>query len=85
MLGLDALTRDHLQRRNAVRINHRLYCSSLSKAFVVRKHPHLDERFVRDLFPNEPTEVQVYDKKTKDFWMLRVTAIPANHCPGSVM
>ena len=84
MNGLDSLTMA-LLHRNAVRVNHRIYCSSVSKAFIVRKFPHLDERFVCDLFPNEATDVRVYDKRSKDMWMLRVTAVPAHHCPGSVM
>lgn len=84
MVGLDALSRD-LRRRNAVRVNHRIYCSMISKAFVVRKYPGLQERFVKDLFPDEPVVIDVFDKKDKSMYKLRVTAIPANHCPGSVM
>ncbi len=74
-----------LRRKNSVRVNRRIYCSMTSKAFLVRRHPTLDERFVKDLFPNEPVVVNVFDKSSESLYKLRVTGIPANHCPGSVM
>ena len=58
----------------------------ISKAFIVRRYPYLDERWVRDLFPNEPLTIHVFDRqKGGSMYQLRVIAIPANHCPGSVM
>ena len=35
------------------------------------------------LNPNEATTLHVYD--SKDIYKLKTTAIPSNHCPGSVM
>ena len=35
------------------------------------------------LTPNEAKTLHVYD--SKDTYKLRTTAIPSNHCPGSVM
>ncbi len=84
MHGLEYLVQ-LLRRKNAVKVNHRIYCSAVSKAFLVRKHPNLDERYVKDLFPNQPAEVRVFDKAEGCFTHVRVTAIPAQHCPGSVM
>ncbi len=43
------------------------------------------ERFVCDLPHNEPRIVNAFDKKQDRMYRLRVTLIPANHCPGSVM
>ena len=64
----------------------RFICLVISKAFIVRKYSNLDERWVRDLFPNEPVTIHVFDRqKGGSMYQLRVTAIPANHCPGSVM
>ena len=58
----------------------------ISKAFIVRRYPYLDERWVRDLFPNEAVTIHVFDcQKGGSMYQLRVMAIPVNHCPGSVM
>ena len=35
------------------------------------------------LNPNEAKTIHVYD--SKDIYKLKTTAIPSNHCPGSVM
>ena len=35
------------------------------------------------LNPNEAKTIHVYD--SKDIYKLNTTAIPSNHCPGSVM
>ena len=35
------------------------------------------------LNPNEAATLHVYD--SQDIYKLRTTAIPSNHCPGSVM
>jgi DNA cross-link repair 1C protein len=86
MVGLDNLIMK-LQKPNRVKVNHRIYCSMISKAFIVRKYPYLQEKWVKDLFPNQPVNIHVFDR-TGDggtMYQLRVTAIPANHCPGSVM
>ncbi len=84
MKGLEELV-PLLRRKNSVRVNNRIYCSIVSKAFLVRRHPNLDERFVRDLFPNEAVVVDVFDKRKAVMYKLRITGIPANHCPGSIM
>ena len=58
----------------------------ISKAFIVRRYPYLDERWVKDLFPNEAVTIHVFDRQNGgSMYQLRVMAIPANHCPGSVM
>lgn len=84
MIGLEALSYQ-LKRKNIVRVNHRIYCSMISKTFIVKKFPGLDERFVKDMFPNEPIVIDVFDKAKSAMYKLRVTGIPANHCPGSMM
>ncbi|QQP41581.1 Uncharacterized protein FKW44_016000 [Caligus rogercresseyi] len=84
MVGLDTLSR-LLNRRNSVRVNHRLYCSMTSKAFVLRKFPFLKERIIKDLFPHERSAINVYDRSSESFYELSVTAIPSHHCPGSLM
>jgi hypothetical protein len=86
MEGLDKLFYK-LSASNAVRINHRIYCSAISKAFLIRKFSLVDkkQRFVCEMVPNEPHTIDVFDKKKSAMYKLRVTPIPANHCPGSVM
>jgi hypothetical protein len=42
-------------------------------------------RFVCELQANEGHVVDVFDKRKAVMYKLRVTTIPANHCPGSVM
>ena len=84
MLGLDLLI-PTLRRRNAVKVNHRIYCSSISKTFLVKKFRGIDERHVKELAPNEPLVLNIFDKTKKDMYKLKVTTIPADHCPGSVM
>ena len=84
MLGLDLLI-PSLRRRNAVKVNHRIYCSSISKTFLVKKFRGLDERHIKELSPNEPLVLNIFDKTKKDMYKLKVTAVPADHCPGSVM
>ena len=84
MIGLDQLV-PILKRRNSVKVNHRIYCSSISKTFLVKKFRELDERYVTILQPNEPVAINIFDRAKKDMYKLNVTTIPANHCPGSVM
>ena len=84
MIGLDQLV-PILKRRNSVKVNHRIYCSSISKTFLVKKFKELEERYITILQPNEPVVINIYDRAKKDMYKLKVTTIPANHCPGSVM
>ena len=84
MDGLDQLV-TKLRAKNSVKVNHRVYCSRISKAFIVRKFPLLDEKFVKVLEPDEPDTFNVYDKPGDVMYKLRATGIPARHCPGSVM
>ena len=84
MRGLDRLC-NLLRRKNSVRVNHRIYCSEISKHFIVRKYASLMEKFVTVLADNAPRDIQVFDKVKESFYTLRVTGIPANHCPGSIM
>ena len=84
MVGLDPGLVTTLSRKNTVRVNHRIYCSAISKTFLVKKFG-LDERFVKVLPSNQPVVIDVFDKSKAAMFKLKVTAIPANHCPGSVM
>ena len=86
MEGLDKLF-FKMSASNAVRINHRVYCSAITKSFLIRKYSLIGkrQRFVCELAPNEPHTVDVFDKHKSVMYKLRVTPIPANHCPGSVM
>jgi hypothetical protein len=85
MRGLEELC-GFLRRKNAFRVTRRIYCSMISKTFLVNRFGGmLEERYVRDLFPNEPVEINVFDEASRAMYKVRVTAIPANHCPGSVM
>ena len=86
MEGLDKLF-FKLSASNAVRINHRIYCSAISKAFLIRKFSLTGkrQRFVCELDPNEAHTVDVFDKKKSVMYKLKVTPVPANHCPGSFM
>lgn len=84
MVGLDKLL-PLMKRKNLVRVNHRIYCSAITKAFVLRKFGAHFDRFVKDLVENEPQMVSVFDKRESAMYKLRVTSIPAHHCPGSVM
>ncbi|CAB4056289.1 DCLRE1C [Lepeophtheirus salmonis] len=84
MVGLDKLA-PLLCRRNSVRVNHRIYCSMISKVFILRRFPFLHEKMIKDIFPNEPIIIDVFDKDSESFYKLSVTTIPADHCPGSVM
>ena len=43
------------------------------------------DRFIKVLIPNEPFDARIFDKINKEFYKVRITAMPANHCPGSVM
>ena len=84
MQGLEQLT-NLLRRKNSVRTNHRIYCSEISKAFIIMKYPNLDNRYVHALNPDEPCVMKVFDKAQSSMYNLRVTAVSAQHCPGSVM
>lgn len=85
MVGLDRLV-PILRRKNSVRVNHRIYCSKISKAFILNKYPMLDERHVRDISEKEGAiDVTIFDKSKGDMYKLKVTPIDARHCPGSVM
>ena len=84
MVGLDSLI-PTLKRRNAVKVNHRIYCSAISKTFLVKKFNRVDERYITALSPNDPVVLNIFDKGKKDMYKLKVTTIPAQHCPGSVM
>ena len=47
------------------------------------KYPVFPEKTIVGLVPNEPRTIHVYD--SCDIYKLRTTAIPSNHCPGSLM
>ena len=84
MIGLDQFL-PTLKRRNAVKVNHRIYCSSISKTFLVKKFKDINERWITALSHNEPVVLNIFDRGKNDMYKLKVTSIPAQHCPGSVM
>lgn len=86
MEGIEQLFNE-LMRSNSVKVNHRIFCSSITKSFLVKKF-HLipkKQRFICDLPHNEPRTIVVFDQAKSSMYKIRVTLIPANHCPGSVM
>lgn len=84
MHGFPELVEFIRKKSRGSRLNHKLYCSAISKAFVLNKYKGLlPDRAVVELIPNEPKTVHVYD--SKEIYSVRITAIGANHCPGSVM
>jgi len=83
MQGFDALAIFLKNKSQGTRINNKLYCSEISKSFVLAKYPKIPSKMIVDLVPNEPKTVHVYD--SNEIYKLRVTALPSNHCPGSIM
>ena len=90
MIGLNKLL-PLLRRKNLNKVNHRIFCHAISKAFLIRKFSKdckdfKDyERFIKEIEINDPFVSSIYDKTRKEFYKVKITAIPANHCPGSVM
>ena len=82
-IGLDSLALFCRKKSYGTRINNKLYCSQISKEFVLKKFPLFPEKTIVGLIPNEPRTIHVYD--SCDIFKLRATAIPSNHCPGSLM
>jgi len=70
------------KKANGTKINHKLYCSEISKKFVLEKY-RIPVRTIHVLNNNEPHTLHSYDGD--EIYFLQVTAVPANHCPGSVM
>ena len=65
------------------RINHRLYCSEITKNYILKRFPLTPDRCISSLVPHQPQHVHVYDGT--DIYTLRVTGVPSNYCPGSLM
>ena len=65
------------------RINHRLYCSEITKMFVLKTFPLTPERCITSLVPHEPHIVHVYDGV--DIFTVRVTGVPSHFSSGSLM
>ena len=80
---MDSLALFLKKKSYGTRINNKLYCSQITKEFVLKKFPLLPEKTIVALIPNEPRTIHVYD--SCDIFKLRATAIPSNHCPGSLM
>ena len=82
-IGLEKLSMFLRKKSFGTRINNKLYCSAISKAFVMEKFPLIPDRSIVSLAPHEPKTVHVYD--SVNIYSLRVVGIPSNHCPGSLM
>ena len=85
MKGLENLARhlkDKHQNKQSGSNKNKLYCSSISKAFIKYKY-NIPEEAIVDLEHNDSKEIWVFDTVT--FYKLKVTGIGANHCPGSLM
>ena len=61
----------------------KLYCSMISSVFEQKKYPDISRNSIVELLPNKPHTITVRNDTT--VYCLRVTAINANHCPGSLM
>ncbi|PVD24277.1 hypothetical protein C0Q70_14748 [Pomacea canaliculata] len=75
----------HLQEHNDVF----LYCSEVTKLLLLSENTYKPlEKFIRVLEIGKTTTVTIPDAvhlDTKQYKSLMVTALPAGHCPGSVM
>ena len=74
-----------LNRKNSVKVNHRIYCSDISREFLINRYGRETKRYIERMTIDKETKVRVFDKRKKEFYYPSVTAISANHCPGSVM
>merc|ERR1719232_1680044 len=82
-IGLDTLALFCKKKSYGTRINNKLYCSQITKQFVLKKFPLFPDNAIVSLTPNEAQTIHVYD--SRDIYKLRTTTIPSHHCPGSVM
>ena len=71
-----------LNRKNSVKVNHRIYCSDISREFLINRHGRETKRYIERMEINKEIKVRVFDKRQKEFYYPSVTAISANHCPG---
>ena len=79
MLGLD-----NIDKVLAASPHTKLYCSMISSSFVLTQFKDkIQPQHVIELMNNVPVDVTVRHE-TGDY-QLRVTAVDAGHCPGSVM
>lgn len=74
-----------LNRKNSVKVNHRIYCSEISREFLINRYGRETKRYIERMTIDKETKVRVFDKRKKEFYYPSVTAISANHCPGSIM
>ena len=74
-----------LNRKNSVKVNHRIYCSDISREFLINRYGRETKRYIERMAIDKETKVRVFDKRKKEFYYPSVTAISANHCPGSIM
>ena len=72
-----------LKKRKKSSEPRKLYCSMISSVFVQKKYPDIPRDAIAELLPNHPQTITVSDSCTS--YSLRVTAVNANHCPGSLM
>ena len=65
MVGLDELF-PMLRRKNSVKVNHKIFCHAITKAFLVNKFKKdiKDiERFIFELRVNETKTIRVFDRQ----------------------
>jgi len=82
MVGLEDVG-SFLKKRKRDAGPRRLYCSSVSSVFVQKKYADIPRDAIVEMLPNNPYIITVRDSAL--IYNIRVTAINANHCPGSLM
>ena len=62
-----------------------MFCSKISTSFVLSQFEDIRAEHVTELINNKPVLISVRDEHREVSYKLRVTAMDANHCPGSIM
>ena len=84
MIGLEELF-PLLRRKNSVKVNHKIFCHSISKAFLLNKFKKVDPKHIYELKVGKTETIWIYNRESKDSYKVNVTCVQAQHCPGSVM
>ena len=64
-------------------IRSKLYCHTISSNIVVHKCPAISLPYIMEIPLNNPQTINI--RGVSQPYTVRVTAMQANHCPGSVM